>query len=773
MIIDVLSKVLADLRQSNLQSSRDIDTISKANTEAVRLVYQKDWSPSDILIADLILRISNILYNNTDGVILLLEDGVYDLLLEAYKRYDANYQIGAEPIRFDMSDQLITKKETSGALPFTIVEDFDKMLYYDDLVKYRSKFKLSSCPPFYIDDGSKNLSIRNMKHNYPELVGTLDKCKFVCNFQAKDHGVFDEPNVKVLERDFLAPHIGMGLYRGDDEIVLIAELKYDGISVECTIEDGVIKEARSRGDTGEDQATDLTHLLSGYTFPNALEAGLKGTFGMQFEAIVLKPYLTLLSQMGLNYVNARNAVIGLSGRLDAQRYSHLITLVPLKTSMMDPDEPDKHLDRLVEIEFMNTYFAREVDLKYSVIKGDLASALFQVYKFSQEAEYMRDFLPFMYDGIVVSYYDENIRQKLGRKNFVNKYSMAVKFAPLKRMTTFLGYTFTIGQAGTVTPMIHYAPVEFYGTIHPKSTGHSYARFMELGLRVGDILEVEYTHDVMPYPSKPDIEANRNNPNPLIPFITNCPSCGAPIEISKSGKSARCPNPGCPARSTARLTNMIAKLDLKDFSEAAILELQEHLKVTQLADLFVLKREDVLFLGEGNSQKFIDRIIELQTKEIYDFKIIGSLGFSTIAKSKWKLILNVIPLHDIMYLDDEVLRQELVKIKGIGKMAAETITEERHYFMKDLELIIMMPNVKQSLGMRFGKKIRFTGVRDKNLIEQLNELGHDAGEGSVTEDTDILIVPMAGHTSAKTKKAGPNTVIIPLSDFVDNMTEYLG
>ena len=38
-------------------------------------------------------------------------------------------------------------------------------------------------------------------------------------------------------------------------------------------------------------------------------------------------------------------------------------------------------------------------------------------------------------------------------------------------------------------MIHYNPVEFYGTIHTKSSGHSYERFNNLGLRLGDIITV--------------------------------------------------------------------------------------------------------------------------------------------------------------------------------------------------------------------------------------------------------------------------------------------
>lgn len=773
MIHELLQSMLDGLKLGKLDCMKNVDAITGINTEVVRLINQPNWTEVDKITAKLVLEISNILYNNTDGVILLLDDGVYDMLLEGYKKYDPNFQVGAIPIRFDMSDQMIDRKKPNEGLPFTIVKDFDTMLFYDDMTRYKSDFRLSSIPPFYIDDGKKNMNLRNIAHNHPELVGTLDKCKFVLNKDARDRGVFDSPNVLVFERDFLGKHVVDGLINNDDVITLIAELKYDGISVEATVTDGVIVEARSRGDTAEDLSSDLTPILGGYTFDKAIKKGLKGTIGIQFEAIIMKPYLERLASMGLQYVNARNAIIGLNGRLDGRRFRDFITLVPLKTDMMDPILEDQHLDRLVEIELLNSYFTREVDLKFSIITGNYVSALFQVKKFTEEAEAMRAYLPFMYDGVVISYYDETIRMRLGRKNFVNKYSMAIKFTPLSRLTTFLGYTYTIGQSGVITPMLHYNPVEFYGGIHEKSSGHSYARFQDLGLKIGDVIRLEYTNDVMPYASKPDLEANKANPNPVIPFITNCPVCGAPIKISPSGKSAMCPNLMCRARATARLTNMLAKLNLKDFSESAIMDLQENLTVTFLADLFNLKRQDVMFLGDVNSQKFIDRIKELQAKPIYDYQIIGSLGFSSIAKSKWMLILNKITLHDIMYADDEDLKAKLVSVKGIGKSAAETIVSERVYFMKDLETIIMMPNIVVSYGVKFGKKIRFTGIHDKELRNKLNALGHDASDSSATRDTDILIVPTEGYTSTKTKAVGPNTIIVPMAEFIDNMSKYIG
>ena len=86
----------------------------------------------------------------------------------------------------------------------------------------------------------------------------------------------------------------------------------------------------------------------------------------------------------------------------------------------------------------------------------------------------------------------------------------------------------------------------------------------------------------------------------------------------------------------------------------------------------------------------------------------------------------------------------------------------------------MQNVKTSKGVsNNGKVIRFTGFRDKELTDKLNNLGHDAGEGSISKKTDILLIPVSGFKSTKTSKAKKlGITIIPVDDFVMNLEEYL-
>ena len=758
----ILQNIVNDLLNSNLSSltSENVELINKL---ALQILSSNQLDDYLLDIAEKILHISNILYNNTDKSILPLEDGVYDLLLEAYKKVVPNYQVGAEPVYFKPTDNNETKELKK---IFRVVEEpkNEDFLFKEELSKAPRISRKDMLTPIMHKVDNENISKRivNTAHSYPKLVGTLDKCKFVLNKQAQDKGVFNDSNVKVLERDFFMKHMEMGILNPNRKFKMALELKYDGISVEADVSDKVLS-ARTRGDANEGIAADISPILEGYRFKHAEGiVNRNETFGMKFEAIMTYFDLHRYNELkGKDYKNCRTAISGLFSSSDAKQYRDFITLVPLATSIED-------IDRQVEIEFMNKYYHSGEFLRYTIIEGNYLENLFQIKRFVDEAEYMRNFMPFMYDGVVVSYIEDDLIKALGRVNTVNKYSIAIKFNPLKKITTFRGYTYTIGQDGVITPMIHYDPVEFYGTIHNKSTGHSFERFKTLSLRLGDLIEVEYVNDVMPYVSKPDNSHNANNPNPIIEFIDTCPSCGNKLKVSESGKSVLCDNIECPERNIKRIVSMMQKLNLKDFSEAYISQISKY----SLTELLNISVDEISFLGPITSQKFIDRMDEIKTKPIYDYKIVGSLGFDGIAIEKWKLILNNYTLHEILNMDHEILKESLVNIKGIGPITAQIICDQFDFFRTDLETISNMNNVESSKGIKSGKSIRFTGFRDRDLLNYLNDLGHDATDGGVTKTTDILLIPYENFTSSKIKKAGPNTLIIPVNEFRANIDRYL-
>ena len=150
-------------------------------------------------------------------------------------------------------------------------------------------------------------------------------------------------------------------------------------------------------------------------------------------------------------------------------------------------------------------------------------------------------------------------------------------------------------------------------------------------------------------------------------------------------------------------------------------------------------------------------------------------------------------------------KRLIEIKGLGKENVKLLVDGKEMFIKyysalknkcelngikiaelikesDNENIsednkdnINDSNISESINKQklLNMKIVFTGFRNKELMEQLRSQGYDADDnGSVTKSTDILLVPYEDYSSSKTRKAGPNTIIVPVQEFVDNMSKYL-
>lgn len=428
------------------------------NNRTQQLLLLQYPEESDIIDADAIIKISNILYNNTDRSILPLDDGMYDMLMVWIQRYKEDYQVGAPPtpeiskfvdpeMQMAMMENVSTEKKL--IKPITRLDKRsdmtkDNMVFYNDIMAERKLDRnMFLVRPVYssIPNTKKNV---NTKHNYEKLVGTLDKCKFVLNQQAIDKGVFDDANVQVFERDFIQKLILNGTLDPNRVFYMVLELKYDGISIEAEVSDRV-HQALSRGDTNNNLATDYTPVLYRYRFPKA-EGFINpdDKFGMKFEAMISNLDLSILGiAREKDYKNARNATTGLFSATDANRWRDYITLVPLATSL--------DIDRLTELEFMNKYYDNGEILRYAVIKGTYKEILYQVKRFVDEAEYLRPIMPYIYDGVVCSFIEPDLIDKLGRVNSVNKYQMAIKFNPQKKLTRFIGYTFTVAQNGVITP----------------------------------------------------------------------------------------------------------------------------------------------------------------------------------------------------------------------------------------------------------------------------------------------------------------------------------
>ena len=692
-----------------------------------------------------IIKIANIYYNNDFNGLLLIDDDIYDRIVVLLRQTSIPIPIGAPRIELKESipnsnNTLLESKQGS----------LKQVVRFSNAGEYFNTLTSNATRPLYDDyvinpddNDCSYRKLRNTGHRY-DLCGTLDKCKFVTNLDAKSAGVFDDTSVMVFERDFLNPHIKKGIVNPND-ITIIASLKYDGISVEATVQGDTIISACSRGDMANNEASDLTPILGGMKFKRAEGISKQDEFGIKFEFIVNSLNMNrLLKQYKVNYVNHRNAIIGLFGRLDSRAFRDYMTPVPLESSL--------DTDRITEIQFLNKYYTKGLDLRHIVIRGNKSEVLKQLSEFVEEASNIRSFMPFAYDGIVVEYVDPNIRNILGKLNSIPRYSVAIKFNPLKRQSIFTHYTYSVGYTGTIIPMAHFEPVDFMGAIHDKTTIHSYARFKKLRLCKGDKVNLSLNNDVIVYLTKAEDDNSREDREQYLEkFPTHCPSCGTRLEYSLSGDTAYCPNFYCRERSLNRIAGMLQKLGVKDFG----LETVRALDIKNVIELFnVDTKRAQQVLGINNGIKFKKTIEALKDVELPDYRVLASLGFPGIGNVTWLKLLQGAPIDVLLNgtIDEIAICYHRIKV-GIGPKTVRCIITERDHFKEEVEFLYKNLKILNTpVGIiRKHKIVVFSGVRDQQLEKLFEEKGFKISDSFVNGCT-VLVVPNIGYMSSKVEKA---------------------
>ena len=740
-IICTLQNNLNSLLNGDMSIIKNISLCNDISLIAVNLINNPIWDKNYIQIADLILRISNLLYNNSSIDTLPLDDGLYDQLLVIYKKYDPNYQVGAYPIKYQEKpeNEFIDKKE--------MVVMIDKSKMYIDDIFYQNCYLQRPVNMVIKNRDPISKRLINTTHKYPELVGTLDKCKFVLNQDARNKGVYDKPSVQIFERDYIHKCLENNIIKSDEIFDMIGELKYDGISVEAEVQGDIIISALSRGDTADNIATDLTPILGGYRFPFAKKVSKDIKFGIKFEAVITKKDLENISIIrGKKYKNCRNAIIGIFGASDAYKFIDFITLIPLSCSL--------ELNRIDELNFLNKYYNSGEYNRYVQFRGNYQQILFQVKQFVESAEESRILLPYMIDGVVISFIDKNKIDVLGRENSVNKYQMAIKFNPKKVRTIFLGYTYSIGKSGDIIPMVHFKPCEFIGAIHTKQTIHSYERFKNLNLAIGEQIDIEYVNDVISYVTKPNTEYNRTLGVEPEKFIENCPCCGSKLVISNSGKSIKCLNPYCDERQIMRMVDMFDKLGFKDISEESI-RLINIRSLNELIQIYWHDKDRLNILGPKTSATLLNYIHNLifNDSTIEDYKIMAAMCFNNMADEKWKVILKYYTIDELRSMNEQELYNNLININGIGSSIIESIINGFKIYECDINTLNNPIKYSNSKGKKELPKVAITGFRDNEFIKLLINNGFDASDKyTVTKNIYALIAADKNNISGKIKKA---------------------
>jgi len=325
----------------------------------------------------------------------------------------------------------------------------------------------------------------------------------------------------------------------NEQPVMTAELKIDGLSCALTYRDGHLNLAATRGDgtTGEDVTHNAKTIQD---IPLSLKANAPDLLEIRGEVYMDKKDFARLNQQREKggeslFANPRNAAAGslklLDARLTAQRHLKFFVHSPGYLEKNDP--PASQWEFLKRTEKYG--FVIDPHIK-------LCRHLDEVILFCEEIAAKREEIGFEVDGIVVKVNDFKLQSQLGFTLKSPRWAVAFKFPAHQATTTVKEIIVQVGRTGVLTPVAELEPVACAGVTISRATLHNFDEIKRLGVNAGDRILLERAGDVIPKIVKVVQKHSKGE------FVAprSCPSCNGKVQKIKDVDVAyRCLNPSCP------------------------------------------------------------------------------------------------------------------------------------------------------------------------------------------------------------------------------------
>lgn len=494
---------------------------------------------------------------------------------------------------------------------------------------------------------------------------------------------FDVAGVRAW-RDRLVKYVQQNFGDSDDLRKLddyVVEPKIDGLTVVLTYADGVFVQGATRGDglVGEDITANLRAVKS---VPLALRgkgvAMLPARLSVRGEAFMPVADFEKLNEAQLaagerTFANPRNAAAGALRQLDpsltAKRPLRLlcyaiVDFAPQAEGQTAPRTQWETLSYLRQLGFPVTDIARRFDN----LEDAIAYCIVYVEK--------RDELPFEIDGMVIKLNDLDLAQRLGYVGKDPRGAIAFKFPAREATTVLKDVIVTIGRTGNIVPNAVLEPVHIGGITITSATLHNYDDIARKDIRIGDRVIVKRAGDVIPYVAGP-VVAVRTGRERIITPPTECPFCGTPLTRREGEVALYCTNADCPGRLDRAISHFVGSgaMDIQGLGEKIVAQLIEAGLVADVADLYSLKKEDLLGLekfAERKAQKLLDAIEASKRQPLY--RLIIGLGIRHVGEVAARALADRFGSLDALIEAASESSERLQDIEGVGPVIAESVSE---------------------------------------------------------------------------------------------------
>ena len=604
-------------------------------------------------------------------------------------------------------------------------KEYDKK--YDELKVLEAELNeiLPYSPTLRVGDMVLN-EFKKYKHRAP--LWSLDKAQAI--EQIKD---WHNRNVKVINE-----------YNNTHEdklpaVKYIVTKKFDGLAINLTYdEDGILVVGASRGtgEIGEDITSQVKTIKS---IP--LIINNHNIIEVHGEAIMTMEAFEQYNRMAtIPLKNLRNGAAGALRNLNVKETARR----SLSAFFYDVGYNEGNS--------FNTYTEMMEFIKRMGLPIDnYMETCTSIEEIEKQIEYInsiRGKLNYDIDGIVIAIDDIKTRDILGYTIKFPKWAIAYKFEAEETTTKLLDVEWNVGRSGRVTPTAILEPVELGGVTVKRATLNNLDDIQRKGVRLGATVFVRRSNDVIPE-IMGVVENSLEGSTPIEePKI--CPSCGE--ELFRDGVHLFCENTlACKPQMVKTIVHYASReaMNIAGFSEKTAEQLFEKLGIKSIADLYRIKKEELIGLEKFGDKKATNLLMALEnSKDCELASFIYGLGIANVGKKTAK---DLAKTFKTLANIERATFEELVSVPDIGDVVAKAIVE---FFSLDKSIetineLLRLGVTPREEGIQEvvenpfnGKTVVVTGSLKEfsrnEIKEKLENLGAKVS-GSVSKKTDFVIV----------------------------------
>lgn len=543
---------------------------------------------------------------------------------------------------------------------------------------------------------------------------------------------------------------------------ICCEMKYDGLSISLTYEQGRLVRAVTRGDgvQGDDVTENVKTIrciplrLNGNGYPEEFE--IRGEILMpwtSFETLNREreereePLFANPRNAASGTLKSKNSAVVAQRKLDAYLYYLLGEHIPF----------DGHYE--------NLQAARSWGFK---ISGGMkkVTTLQDIYDFIDYWDVERKNLPVATDGIVLKVNSQRQQRALGYTAKSPRWAIAYKFQAERVRTRLNAVTFQVGRTGTVTPVANMDPVQLAGTVVRRATLHNADVMEQLDLHIGDMVYVEKGGEIIPKIVGVDADARGPETGPRAEFITRCPECGAELVRYEGEAAWYCPNDtACPPQIKGRIEHYISRraMNIDSLGPETVDDYYRRGLIRDVADLYDIQVQQIN--GEdGTREKSAQKIVRsiADSVEVPFERVVFALGIRFVGEIAAKALARHFKSMDALA---SASLEDMLQINGIGVVIAESVIR---YFAneanRDLVRRLREKGVRMELSDEelsshsdklSGQSIVVSGVFSLHSRDEYKAMIEQHGGknvGSISSKTSFVLAG-ANMGPAKLEKAG--------------------